>query len=978
MGNSASQELMEEVERAPNEGQEQGTEHLFVDDGPTLAALPLIGENRIMIGRHLVTEEELRRMEGPDQLNPVNQISIAESALRILSGGSSVIIEEYNVGTAITLIATLADSHRLLIVADGKDIGAIYEYFNDTRTEVGIIAKETQMRSCRCNIVAPELVDQMDISPYPVCLLVIRSSWGVQALQSVLAKVRGGQKMLLVAYRMYPDHGYGNDLLVNETGETMSVLMAKKPHDSTSMPDLEKMSDIRGKEFLSLDDLLRTIKVIAAKEGFDIVRKDSVKETRRVRFVCSRARRRGIPADQACPFRLYVKFERSQKVYRVKELNNEHNHLLTPGLTKWRLLNTKQIRIVLSFRRNRMPLIEINRNIKELFGIDIELTGQQLRRLKRNGLANVDELESNELARSIQALGGIVRIKEEPDDEGKLRRSAILAIDESEVQNLQGTFGNPLFIDGTAVPNRLKWELTMITLVDQYLGIQPAGAMFSLYTNSETYDWFIEQLMDIIGSREKLTIITDEDLAMSATIDAFNARQHGCKICHVIRAWHKERNFEKKIGKCGFSDDEKTAIRSLWKRICYSPKQSVVDTCVQKLRDYRNARLGHYIDKHVVPLLPKFARAFIPEFTAGYNVSSLSESANALLKRNMTAAYYTLREIKDCVRMVFRQKNVNAHEKLLLSRRGGLFLEREFGISVAPKVEELLVASLVKSFRLENIGDNVYRDRRYPDEFFRVDYPECECRKLKYSGLPCSHIMKWSLENKKNPMLLVSERYLAHEPSFTEFSDYVDETGDLWREIIYSDYRGTRKRIAEAFEQLEERFPDRIPTGTAISTASIPTPGRSHVVRYNEILSYAKDLARSASVTEEETEKAIRCLKELLDSFASSCSEEAEKDVYEAIGKRRGRPAKSRLKSAFERARARKCKICDLLNKENDHLTGLCKYYGRVRELGKTIDSQVTEEHGKRCRICGAKGHNAKKCRAVLKLVQELEDGESQ
>ena len=108
-----------------------------------------------MIGRHLVTEEELRRMEGPDQLNPVNQISIAESALRILSGGSSVIIEEYNVGTAITLIATLADSHRILIVADGKDIGAIYEYFNDTRTEVGIIAKETQMRSCRCNIAPP-------------------------------------------------------------------------------------------------------------------------------------------------------------------------------------------------------------------------------------------------------------------------------------------------------------------------------------------------------------------------------------------------------------------------------------------------------------------------------------------------------------------------------------------------------------------------------------------------------------------------------------------------------------------------------------------------------------------------------------------------------------------------------------------------------------------------------------------------------
>ena len=974
MGSGVSQELAAEVGDAAKEEEESVEDHMFADEGPTLASLPLIGERRILIGRDLVTEEELQRMEGPDQLKSVSTMSIAESAIRLLSEGRHVIIDEYYVATAITIITTLADSHRLLIVAKGKDIGAIYEYFNDTRTHVGIIGK---IQSQRCNIVAPELVDQLDVSPYVVCLLVLRASWGVQTLQSVLSKLRKEQQMLLVAYRMYPDHGYGNDLLVNENGEMMSVLLAKKPHESICVTSLERMSDIQGKEFRSVDQLLYTVKVIAAKEGFDLVRRDSLKETRRIRFICSRAHKRGVPRDQACPFQIYVRYDKSQQIYRVTELNNEHNHPLNPVLTKWRLLNTKQIRIILSFRRNRMPLIEINRNIKELFGIDIELTGQQLRRLKRNGLANVDELESSELARSVRDLGGIVRIKEEPDDEGKLRRSAILVIDASEVQNLRGTFGNPLFIDGTAVPNRLKWELTMITVVDRYLGIQPGGAMFSMYTNSETYDWFIEQLMDIVGSREKLTIITDEDLAMSGSIEAFNAQGHNCKISHVICAWHKERNFDKKIGKCGFSEDEKTAIKSLWKRICYSPKQSVVDSCVQKLRDYGNEKLGHYIDKHIVPLLPKFARAFIPEFTAGYNVSSLSESANALLKRNMTAAYYTLTEIKDCIRRVFRQKNVNSHEKLLLSRRGGLFLEREFGISVAPKVEELLIASLVKSFRLENIGDNVYRDRRYPDECFVVKYPECECRKLEYSGLPCSHIMKWSLENKKNPMLLVSERYLAHEPSFTEISDYVDETGDIWRERIYSDYRGTRKRIAEAFEQLEERFPDRLPTNPTIHTANIPGTGRTHVVRYNEILSYAKDLARHASATEEETEKAIDCLKELLNSFANRDTDGPENEVYEATGNRRGRPTKSRIKAGFERARARKCKICDLLHKDSNHLTGLCKHYGRVRELGKIIDGEVTGDHNKRCRICLARGHNAKKCRAVLQLRLELENNES-
>ena len=977
MGSSTSHAEQEEDAKAAGRGsgeEDPMMECEFVDESSTLADLPLIGEQRVLIGRDLVTQEELEKMEAPDKPKEVRKMSIADSVVHLLSQSKDVVVEEYDLVTAITIIALLSESHHVLVVAKGRDIGSTYEYFSGTRTEVEIMGRVANDRA-KCTIVDTDLIDKVDITKFLVGILIIRSSWGIEGLKSVVTSVRKQRRMLLVVYRLYPDHGYGNELFTNSDGTAMNMLIGSKPRDTECCTDVKKLSDLEGKEFVCLEDILHCLKTLAAREGFDIVRKDSLKDSRRLRFFCSGVSERSNKGEkpEKCPFHVYVKFDRLMELFRVMKVQNEHNHPMNPAITKWRLLNTKQIRIILSFRRSGMPLVEINRNIMEIFGLDIELTGRQLRRIKRIGLSNVDQLETDELARSIRERGGIVRIKEDPDEEGKLRRSAILVLDASEARNLRGIFGNPIFIDGTAVPNRLKWELTMITLVDQYLGIQPGGAMFSMYTNAETYDWFLNQLLEIIGNREKITLITDEDLAMSASIQTHNKNGVSFEICHVICAWHKERNFEKKMGKCGFTDDEKTAIRSLWKRICYSPSRTVVSNCIQQLRGYENQKLGHYIDKHIVPVLPNFARAYIPEFTAGYNVSSLSESANALLKRNLTAAYYTLTEIKNCVRSVFRQKNITAHEKLLLSRRGGLFLEKEFGVSVAPKVEELLIASLVKSFRLENIGNNTYRDKRYPDEVFHVEYPECECKKLQYSGLPCSHIMKWSLENKKNPMLLVSERYLAHKPSFTELCDYLDETGDIWREQIYADYRQTRKRIAEAFEEAESMLPDHVPSASKIVTPSTHSSDRTHVVRYNEILSYAKDLARNASINEDQTEKAIEGLKQLLSDI--SCGQkEPSHEVYEAVGKRRGRPSIARINAAFERARTRKCKICQLLGKDSSHLTGMCKSYKRVQEIGKEFDTAVTDENTKRCSICQCRGHNAKKCRAVLELQRELND----
>ena len=70
-------------------------------------------------------------------------------------------------------------------------------------------------------------------------------------------------------------------------------------------------------------------------------------------------------------------------------------------------------------------------------------------------------------------------------------------------------------------------------------------------------------------------------------------------------------------------------------------------------------------------------------------------------------------------------------------KKGGSFLDENFGLVVGPNVEDRLISSLLKSFRLIKVKDNCYSDPLIPDEEFSIDYPNCECGKKNYSGLPC-------------------------------------------------------------------------------------------------------------------------------------------------------------------------------------------------------------------------------------------------
>ena len=924
---------------------------------------PLIDQNT----RKKITEE--KNNQALEKVEPIDK-----QVIKYLTEKDDIVVDEFDIYSLVSIISAFTPSHNLLILTEDKMIGNIFECFAETSTKIGYKTNDTDIDFEQSKIIDFSLFKQIDYQLYNMIILVMNCMIPLDYVNDII-EMLSQQNMPIIVYRLPSSHNYG-DQIFNEKLQNIKYLKAPERNNARKIHFLSNIDfeNYENETFSTIDEAYETFKRSSLQQGFEIYSKDSTKPfERRARFYCKGSNDKQNDA-KSCPFTIYLKYDKSTHRYYIKYCKAEHNHEMDKAGKQWKLLSSKQIRLILSLRRNRMPIIEINKMLLDLYGIDIQLTNRKIRKLKRDGMIRNNTLETIELENYIKSHGGYVKTKNDPDGNGKVIRSAILCIEKDELENLLSSNGDPVFIDGTAVPNRLNWELTLITLIDQNLNIQPGGMMFSLNTNKETYDWFLENFLEVIKDRNEITMISDEDLAITSLLKQPN--QYTIKINHVICAWHKTINFEKKLNKCNLEIEVSNTIKMLWKRICYSAKKDVVLQSIEDIKSQNIIKLSHYLDKHVIPLLKNFSRAFIDEFTAGYNVSSIAESANSMIKRNLCSAYYTLLEIKDVIRRSYLQKNLTLHEKMNAVRRGGSFLEEKFGIMVGPKVEERLIASLLKSFRLVQDDENSYRDPIYPDEEFTIEYPVCECGNLKYCGLPCSHLIRYCLDHKMNPMLLVSKRFLKCEPSVIELSDYISISGNALKELAATQYKNNRIKMKEKQPSLINHFIQSIPRENILP--NLPEPNKTQTVRYNDILSYAKDLAKHASKSEEQTNLAIEKLKKMIDD-ATIINEEANIDqnsiIYEPKSRRKGRPKHSRFRSSFENSTKRKCNVCEKLGLDSNHLTGLCKNYKRLIEIGKK--NAENSSGNNKCSLCKCPGHTCRKCISLKELIQEIESSKT-
>lgn len=278
-----------------------------------------------------------------------------------------------------------------------------------------------------------------------------------------------------------------------------------------------------------------------------------------------------------------------------------------------------------------------------------------------------------------------------------------------DIVNLR-LYGDVIFVDGTNVPNKLIWQCFPLTVVDENLSLQCGGVLFTARATHDIFEWFLSCYSELMESkkigREIKTIISDEDPSFMKGLNDFNINNHK-KIYNIICYWHKYKNLEKKLNEIHLPSETNETIKALFNRIVRCPKKEVVLLCINEMKCICK-ELTEFVEKYIEPLLPQFSRAFIENFTLGYNVSSLAESTNNLFKKDLSSCNYSLKEIRIEIIESFRHKTAIQKYKDYNSRKKPCVLKDTYGIVVSDKVKTLLLESLLKCFRLIQKDSNIF------------------------------------------------------------------------------------------------------------------------------------------------------------------------------------------------------------------------------------------------------------------------------
>ena len=328
------------------------------------------------------TMKAVNRMNGKDTVIP-------EKAIQFMNEGERVVIDEYSLETALTIVSMMTNICNSVILAIGKSIGELYQHYNGTRTKIGVTTANIVIESDKSNIVHAELIEQIDLMRYKFCILIVTKEWSEALLVQVLNCIADNDKLLIVIYRLPGRHGFANGHISKKLG-VCEVLVGIKDQETR---DEQTVGELKvGAYYFTLKEAIETVKFYAADMGFNVIKRDSENDSRRMRLICSKGNHTKGKNDinTNCPFQVYIK--RTGFSYIITKVINEHNHPLVPSLTRWKLLDSKQIRVILSFRKHGMPFVDINRNVRELFGLELDLTRRQLRQMKEKGWTDVNKL----------------------------------------------------------------------------------------------------------------------------------------------------------------------------------------------------------------------------------------------------------------------------------------------------------------------------------------------------------------------------------------------------------------------------------------------------------------------------------------------------------------------------------------------------------------------------------------------------------
>lgn len=279
------------------------------------------------------------------------------------------------------------------------------------------------------------------------------------------------------------------------------------------------------------------------------------------------------------------------------------------------------------------------------------------------------------------------------------------------------------------------------------------------------------------------------------------------------------------------------------------------------------------------------------------------------------------------------------------------------------------------------MDENTYSDPKYPNEIYTVDYPVCECNKLKFSKLPCSHIMRYCIENQINPMKLVDRRYLFDPQTDQEWTPIMGNLDELTNElkgckllpkIISTPNLPTSQAISLPSDDENDENDENIKKMSLAHPVRNLKDNLTVMERYNLIMSEAKQVAQEAAESEDKTDEIIHLLRSKWKDY--SINRNNDNDVIEAAGVSVGRPRKSRYKSSSEKKTTKKrprCNVCQNLGFSSEHPKQHCKYAQMLKKISES--NNIIIDNSKKCTICNKFGHLSKDCMNIKTLKERLD-----
>lgn len=132
-------------------------------------------------------------------------------------------------------------------------------------------------------------------------------------------------------------------------------------------------------------------------------------------------------------------------------------------------------------------------------------------------------------------------------------------------------------------------------------------------------------------------------------------------------AFHKTKNFKKKINSLGFRNEEKESFENSFDHICYSSHHDKAMEHLGKLLQV--LKLRSYLEKEIVPYLHKFSRSCLNRaHCLGYNVTSPAESMNHMLKMGLPDKTLTLVESRIEFNQILENHIMITTEKVMSKR----------------------------------------------------------------------------------------------------------------------------------------------------------------------------------------------------------------------------------------------------------------------------------------------------------------------